>query len=51
MLGCSRRSSSFSWFRTREKASFELAERFRKAEDPDDAARLGDELGKMVFGR
>ena len=37
--------------KAREKAFFELAERFRKAEDPDDAARLGDELGKMVFGR
>jgi hypothetical protein len=36
--------------KAREKAFFELAERFRKAEDPDDAARFGDELGKMVFG-
>lgn len=37
--------------KAREKAFFELAERFRKAKDPDEAARLGDELGKMVFGR
>ena len=37
--------------KAREKAFFELAERFREAQDPDEAARLGDELGKMVFGR
>jgi hypothetical protein len=29
---------------------FELAERFRNATDPDEAKRLGDELGRMVFG-
>jgi hypothetical protein len=29
---------------------FELAERFRGATDPDEAKRLGDELGRMVFG-
>lgn len=29
---------------------FELAERFRGATDPDEARRLGDELGRMVFG-
>lgn len=34
----------------REKTFFELAERLRQAEDPDEVARLGDELGKMVFG-
>jgi len=28
----------------------ELAERFRKAKHPDDIQRLGDELGRMVFG-
>lgn len=37
--------------KAKEKAFFELAERFRQAEDPNEAARLGDELGKMVFGR
>lgn len=36
--------------KAREKAFLELAERFRAAEDPDEVARLGDELGKMVFG-
>jgi hypothetical protein len=29
---------------------FELAERFRNATDPEEAKRLGDELGRMVFG-
>ncbi|MBY0508131.1 MAG: hypothetical protein K2X03_29730 [Bryobacteraceae bacterium] len=29
---------------------FELAERFREAKDPDSVKRLGDELGRMVFG-
>jgi predicted transcriptional regulator len=29
---------------------FDLAERFRAAEDPDERQRLGDELGRMVFG-
>ncbi len=33
----------------REKAFFELAERFRSATDPEEAKRLGDELGLMVF--
>lgn len=34
----------------KEKAFFELAERFRAATDPKEAERLGDELGRMVFG-
>jgi hypothetical protein len=34
----------------REKEFFELAERFRAATDPNEAERLGDELGHMVFG-
>lgn len=29
---------------------FELAERFRNTTDPREAKRLGDELGRMVFG-
>ena len=29
---------------------FNLAERFRSATDPEEAKRLGDELGRMVFG-
>ena len=33
----------------REKRFFELAKRFRSATDPDEIARLGDELGKMAF--
>jgi hypothetical protein len=34
----------------KQQEFFELAERFRDAKDPDDARRLGDELGRMVFG-
>lgn len=34
----------------KEKAFFELAERFRAARDPEQAKRLGDELGRLVFG-
>jgi recombinational DNA repair protein (RecF pathway) len=29
---------------------FDLAERYRAATDPKDIARLGDDLGRMVFG-
>lgn len=29
---------------------FELAEQFRSATDPKEAKRLGDKLGRMVFG-
>lgn len=29
---------------------YALVERLRAAEDPDDRQRLGDELGRMVFG-
>jgi len=35
----------------KEKAFFELAERFRSAEDPKEVERLGEELGQMVFGK
>lgn len=34
----------------KQQEFFELAERFRNATDPEDAKRLGDELGRMVFG-
>jgi hypothetical protein len=34
----------------KQKEFFELAERFRSATDPEQAKRLGDELGRMVFG-
>jgi hypothetical protein len=34
----------------KQQQFFELAERFRGAEDPEEAKRLGDELGRMVFG-
>jgi hypothetical protein len=34
----------------REQAFFELAERVRAASDPSEVKRLGDELGRFVFG-
>lgn len=34
----------------KEKAFFELAERFRGAKDPVESKQLGDELGRFVFG-
>ena len=34
----------------KERAFFELAERFRAASDPEQVKRLGDELGRFVFG-
>lgn len=34
----------------KEKAFFELAQRFRTASDPAEAKHLGDELGRLVFG-
>jgi len=34
----------------KEKAFFQLAERFRTASDPEQVRRLGDELGRFVFG-
>jgi len=33
----------------KEKAFFELAERFRNATDPEEVRRLGDQMGLMVF--
>jgi hypothetical protein len=34
----------------KQQEFFELAERFRNATDRKEAKRLGDELGRMVFG-
>lgn len=36
--------------RRKQQEFFQLAERFRSASDPKDVKRLGDELGRMVFG-
>jgi hypothetical protein len=29
---------------------FDLAERFRSATDPEEVKRLGDQMGRMIFG-
>ena len=34
----------------KQQEFFELAERFRTTTDPKEAQRLGDKLGRMVFG-
>jgi len=34
----------------KQREFFALAERYRAATDPKDVARLGDDLGRMVFG-
>jgi hypothetical protein len=33
----------------KQQEFFDLAERFRNATDPEEAKRLGDELGRTVF--
>jgi len=35
---------------SKEEEFFELAERFRASNDPDEAKKLGDQLGRLVFG-
>jgi len=34
----------------KQREFFELAERFRSASDPEEVKRLGDQMGRMVFG-
>ncbi len=34
----------------KQEEFFQLAERFRGADDPKEVKRLGDQLGRMVFG-
>lgn len=34
----------------KEKAFFELANRFRNSDDPEEVKRLGNEMGRFVFG-
>jgi predicted DNA-binding ribbon-helix-helix protein len=34
----------------KEKAFFQLAERFRAANDPEQVKQLGNQLGRFVFG-
>jgi hypothetical protein len=34
----------------KQQEFFSLAQQFRNADDPEDVKRLGDKLGRMVFG-
>lgn len=34
----------------KQQEFFDLAERFRRATDPDEVKHLGDQMGRMVFG-
>ena len=34
----------------KQQAFFDLAERFRSARDPKEVKRLGDQMGRMIFG-
>jgi hypothetical protein len=34
----------------KQREFFDLAERFRAATDPEEVKRLGDEMGRKVFG-
>jgi predicted DNA-binding ribbon-helix-helix protein len=34
----------------KQQEFFELAEKFRNTKDPAEAKKLGDELGRLVFG-
>ncbi|HXN50201.1 MAG TPA: hypothetical protein VN893_26360 [Bryobacteraceae bacterium] len=34
----------------KQREFFDLAERFRAATDPEEVKRLGDQMGRMVFG-
>ena len=36
--------------RRKQEEFFDLAERFRAAIDPEEIKRLGDQMGRMVFG-
>ena len=34
----------------KQKEFFDLAERFRSATDPNEVRKLGEQMGRMVFG-
>ena len=34
----------------KQQEFFDLAQRFRNATDPEEVKRLGDQMGRMVFG-
>jgi len=36
--------------KSRQEQFFDLAERFRNATNPNEVKRLGDQMGRMIFG-
>jgi hypothetical protein len=34
----------------KQQEFFDLAERFRAATDPEEVSRLGDQMGRIIFG-
>jgi hypothetical protein len=34
----------------KQQEFFDLAKRFRAATDPEEVSRLGDQMGRMIFG-
>jgi hypothetical protein len=36
--------------KSKQQEFFDLAERFRRATDPKEVSRLGEQMGRMVFG-
>jgi hypothetical protein len=36
--------------RRKQREFFDLAERFRSATNPKEVKRLGDQMGRMIFG-
>jgi len=36
--------------KVKERAFFDLAKRFRKADNPNAVKQLGDKLGRFIFG-
>jgi hypothetical protein len=36
--------------KSKQQQFFDLAERFRSSTDPEEVKRLGDQMGRMVFG-
>ena len=49
-MGTKRRENGIETEKRKQQEFLDLAERFRSAIDPEEVERLGDQLGRMVFG-